>query len=209
MPAIARIEENLDEIPRQVVADGGYVDRGNIVAMERAGIDLIGPLMERNRVAGQVAQRGVHDAFRPERFTYDAASDTYTCPEGKTLTRNGQEKRTGRTRHIYRGRTKDCTACPSRGQCCPGVAGRRSVVRSVDDPEVTSFIEKMNTEEAKEIYKQRAHIAEFPNAWIKEKLGLRQFHLRGLLKVGMEALWACLTYNVQQGIRLVWRPRLA
>ncbi len=47
------------------------------------------------------------------------------------------------------------------------------------------------------------------NAWIKEKIGLRQFHLRGLVKVGMEALWACLTYNIQQWIRLVWRPRLA
>ena len=52
-------------------------------------------------------------------------------------------------------------------------------------------------------------IAEFPHAWIKEKIGLRQFHLRGLLKVGMEALWACLTYNIQQWIRLCWRPRLA
>jgi hypothetical protein len=209
MPAIERIEENLDGIPRQVVADGGYVHRENIVAMDTAGIDLIGPLMDRNRVAGQVKQRGVADAFRPEHFVYDEENDSYTCPEGKTLRYNGQEKLTGRTRHIYRARKKDCTACPSRGQCCPGKAGRRSVVRSIDDPAVTSFMEKMKTEEAKEIYKQRAQIAEFPNAWIKEKIGLRQFHLRGLLKVGMEALWACLTYNIQQWIRLVWRPRLA
>lgn len=34
------------------------------------------------------------------------------------------------------------------------------------------------------------------------KLGLRQFHLRGLAKVQMEMLWACLTYNLQQSIRL-------
>ena len=70
-------------------------------------------------------------------------------------------------------------------------------------------MEKMKTEEAKAIYKQRAHLAEFPHAWIKTKLGLRQFHLRGSLKVGIEALWACLTYNIQQWIRLVWRPGLA
>ena len=71
------------------------------------------------------------------------------------------------------------------------------------------FIKKMETEEAKACYKKRGPIAEFPNAWIKDKLGLRQFHLRGLVKAGMEIIWACLTYNIQQWIRLVWRPRLA
>ena len=40
------------------------------------------------------------------------------------------------------------------------------------------------------------------HAWIKSKLGLRQFHLRGLAKVQFEMLWACLTYNLQQWIRL-------
>ena len=43
---------------------------------------------------------------------------------------------------------------------------------------------------------------EFCHAWIKSKLGLRQFHLRGLAKVQMEMLWACLAYNLQQWIRL-------
>jgi hypothetical protein len=81
-------------------------------------------------------------------------------------------------------------------------------VRRVLDPAVVFFVEKMKTEKAKVIYKQRSAIAEFPHAWIKEKLCLRQFHLRGLLKVGMEALWACLTYNIQQWIRLCWRPTL-
>jgi hypothetical protein len=37
---------------------------------------------------------------------------------------------------------------------------------------------------------------------IKSKLGLRQFHVRGLKKVQMEMLWAGLTYNLQHWIRL-------
>jgi hypothetical protein len=83
------------------------------------------------------------------------------------------------------------------------------IVRGVYAPEVARFIAKMETEEAKQIYKQRGAIAEFPNAWIKEKIGLRQFRLRGLTKVAMEALWACLTYNIKQWICLRWRPRWA
>jgi hypothetical protein len=67
----------------------------------------------------------------------------------------------------------------------------------------------METDTAKAIYRQRGAVAEFPNAWIKEKLGLRQFRLRGLIKVRLEVLWAALTYNIQQWIRLSWRSALA
>jgi len=52
-------------------------------------------------------------------------------------------------------------------------------------------------------------VAEFPNLWIKEKFGLRQFSVRGLEKVRIEALWACMTYNIQQWIRLCWRKQTA
>jgi hypothetical protein len=65
----------------------------------------------------------------------------------------------------------------------------------------------METAEAKEIYKQRSEVAEFSNAWIKDKIGLPQFRLRGLAKVTLEAMWACLTYNISQWIRLYWKPQ--
>ena len=81
-------------------------------------------------------------------------------------------------------------------------------MRSEDSEAVQAFRAKMATEEAKQIYRTRAQIAEFPNAWIKEKLGLRRFRLRGRQKVETEAVWACLTYNIQQWIRITWRPQL-
>jgi hypothetical protein len=73
--------------------------------------------------------------------------------------------------------------------------------------QLAAFEAKMQTEEAPKIYKERAGVAEFSNAWIKEKMGLRQFHLRGVVKVGLEARWACLTYNICQRIRLCWKPQ--
>ena len=85
---------------------------------------------------------------------------------------------------------------------------RGEVSRLENDPRVEAFIKKMETKEAKAIYKQRSEVAEFPNAWIKDKFGLRQFRLRGLVKVGIEALWACFTYNIKLWIRLCWKPRL-
>ncbi len=85
----------------------------------------------------------------------------------------------------------------------------REIMRIVELPSIIAFHEKMKTDEAKAIYRTRSKTAEFPNAWIKEKFGLRKFRTRGKAKTKQEALWACVTYNIQQWIRLVWRPQLA
>jgi len=82
----------------------------------------------------------------------------------------------------------------------------RVVTRSELLPVLTAFRQRMETPGAKATYKQRGGIAEFTNAWINDNLGLRQFRLRGLIKVGMATLWACLTCNIQLWNRKIWRP---
>ena len=77
-----------------------------------------------------------------------------------------------------------------------------------EHPSVVAFREKMGQAEAKKTYKQRGAIAEFPNAWIKDKIGLYKFRLRGRVKAKTEVMWAGLTYNVMIWIRLVWRSKL-
>jgi hypothetical protein len=76
-------------------------------------------------------------------------------------------------------------------------------------PVAAAFMEKMRTAAAQAIYRRRSAVAEFPNAWLKAKIGLRQFCVRGLKKVRYEALWACLAYNLLQWVRLRWKLRRA
>lgn len=52
-------------------------------------------------------------------------------------------------------------------------------------------------------------MAEFPNARLKEKIGLRKFSLRGIIKAGIELTWACLTYNATLWIRQCRCPEAA
>ena len=68
---------------------------------------------------------------------------------------------------------------------------------------MAGFRKKMASEEGQSIYKRRGPAAEFPFAWIKERMRVRKFRLFGLAKAGMEALWACLAYNVLIWIRTV------
>ena len=206
-PGIDRVEQNLGKIPDQVVTDGGFVSRDNIVAMKERGVEFIGPCGDdAGKGKSSYEGRAVSAEYHSSQFVYDARSDSYRCPQGKRLSYEGKEERHTQVSYRYRAQRSDCQGCPVKTQCCAGnrVTGR-SVHRGEELAEVAEFRHRMQTEQAREIYRQRSQVAETPNLWIKAKFGLRQFSVRGLSKVGMEALWACLTYNIRVWIRLRWR----
>jgi transposase len=204
---IDAVEANTGRTPEQMMVDGGYIKNGNIEEAAQRGIDLIGPVAESTAEAS-LKKRGLSPEFYPDKFRYDETTNTFTCPADKTLTFQRTSQREGRREHQYRAKAADCQHCPFRDQCCPRNAPRM-IIRIEDSQAVKAFKDKMQTEGAKQIYRTRAEVAETPNAWIKDKFGLRQFRVRGLVKTGMEALWACLTYNIRQWMRLAWKPQLA
>jgi DDE family transposase len=201
---IERVEANTGQTPEQVLVDGGYtMKNSNIEAMAERGIDLNGPVTENNNTAW-FKQRGIDPEFYPDKFRYDETTDTFTCPAGKLLKLTRTHRCEGRIEYSYRASATDCRGCPFQDRCCPKNSPR-VLVRKEDSAAVAAFRAKMQTEQAKQLYRSRAQIAEFPHAWIKEKLGLRRFRLRGRVKVRAEALWVCLTYNIQHWMRLCWR----
>jgi transposase len=206
-PGIDRVQHNRGETPKEVVTDGGFVSRDTIMAMKRQAIEYIAPCVdEAGKGQSSYDSRGVSAEYQSSQFIYDAQSNSYRCPQGKILWYEGKEERHLQLSYRYRAKRSDCQGCPMMSRCCPGnrVTGR-SVHRSEELAEVAEFRHKMQSERARAIYKTRAQVAETPNLWIKAKFGLRQFSVRGLTKVGIEALWACLTYNIRVWIRLCWR----
>src|SRR5438477_7331015 len=204
---VQRVEANMGQTPEQILVDGGYtMKNSNIEAMAVRGTDLNGPVPENNSEAS-LKQRGIQPEFYPDKFRYDETTDTLSCPADKMLKRIRTAQREGRIEYSYRAAATDCRGCPFQDRCCPKNSPRM-VMRKEDSPAVKAFRAKMETQQAKQLYRTRAQIAEFPHAWIKEKLGLRRFRLRSRKKVRVEAVWACLTYNVQQWMRLVWRQSL-
>ena len=80
------IEKNLGRVPKQMVVDGGFISRDNIIAMHDEKVDLIGPMPDDYaRSAHQLSRCGIDPDFYPDKFSYNAKNDTYTCPAGKTL----------------------------------------------------------------------------------------------------------------------------
>ena len=75
--------------------------------------------------------------------------------------------------------------------------------QKTDTDEMAAFRQRMATDDAKQLYKQRPSIAEFPNAECRNR-GLHQFRVRGLKKTKATTLWYALTFNFLRLLNLGW-----
>jgi len=200
LPALEQIGQRLQQQPKQIVADAGYTTRAVIEEMAERQTDFLGSMPREDANSGRTAPH----RLPPSAFLFQPETNRYVCPEGKFLYHEGRLKNErGLVSRRYLARAKDCQPCVRKPECCPeNRRGGRGILRLEESAAVLSFRQKMATEPARASYRRRGRVAEFCNAWIKCKLGLRQFHVRGLVKVQMEMLWACLTYNLQQWVRL-------
>src|ERR1700675_3330714 len=200
LPAVDRIEQRLERKPQQMVADSGYTTRENIEKMAGREVDFLGTMRQEDVPRGA----NLKNRFPPSAFLYHPDRNHCVCPEGKILRPQARRQAgPGMIYHLYEARFEDCRNCPRKPECCPdSQKNGRSVAQLEETPVVMAFRQKMASEEVQERYRRRGRIVEFCHAWIKSKLGLRQFHVRGLAKAQMEMLWACLTYNLQHWIRL-------
>lgn len=206
-PTLADVQRRMKRKPRQVWADEGYNSRANLEAMETAGVEYATPPQAPAKRLGAAARAaGIAAGYESTFFIYDETTDTFRCPADKALKYRRSSSKRGRKYRQYQARESDCRRCEHRLRCCPKSYERgRTVSRAAEqDALLTRHREWMETERARAAYRRRSEVAEFPNAWLKERSGLRKFRLRGLEKARTELLWAALAYNVRQWIRLAW-----
>jgi transposase len=81
--------------------------------------------------------------------------------------------------------------------------------RDDDSPAVAEWRQRMATDEAKAIYRERAATAECVNALARNR-GLQRFLVRGLRKVKAVALWYALAHNLMRAValRAVMTPKV-
>jgi hypothetical protein len=127
------------------------------------------------------------------RFIYDDATDTYTCPAGQILVaRERSSDRNGRYRR-YRGVA--CATCSMKAKCTTSDRGR-TIKRYDGDELKEAMIEVLRHPRARQDYRARSHIAERPLAELKTRQGLTRFHRRGLRGAAVEFSLHCIAYNL-------------
>ncbi len=206
-PTLEDMERRLQQKAKQVLADNGYNSRANIARTQAEEIEYVTPAPERGKRSTAAARAaGIQPEFETQFFIYDEKTDTFRCPANKELQYRGTTTKRKRRYRWYRQRSGECKVCEYRLKCCPKSYERgRTASRAEEDELMAKHREWMETQRAKEAYRRRSELAEFPNAWLKERFGVRKFRVRGLRKARSELLWAMLAYNVRAWIRLVWQ----
>ena len=80
---------------------------------------------------------------------------------------------------------------------------KKTTPRSEDTPEIAAWRIRMGTDEAGEIYKERAATSECVNAQFRQRHGAYQFNIRGLVKVTAVAILMTLTHNMFRWMALM------
>jgi transposase len=80
---------------------------------------------------------------------------------------------------------------------------RESGAKGARNPEIAEWKQRMETEEAKRLYRARASLCEWSNAHAAGRFGLRQLLVRGIDKATSVALLIAITSNLMQHLTLL------
>lgn len=219
LTAVANIEENFGEKPKQLAADSGFNSGPNLVGLEEQDVEPLMPAKQEfaNNPAirpdptqpvpqeqwDKLPVNAQNKMLDKAAFIYDGQKDCYLCPMGQTLgyshDKPYKRDKVQGTYRIYE--CAACAGCPLASRCLPKNATERRTSRDEFEAARERMASRMKTEEGKAQYKRRAHAAETPFAVFKTVMNFRQFLLRGLRKVDMEQRWMSIAYNLRKLMR--------
>jgi transposase len=196
---VERTQNRFGLTPRRLIGDSAY-----------GTAETVRWLIEDKKIAPHVTlwEKGerTDGTFGRSDFAFDAETNSYTCPAGKTLKqfwRRFQTHKSGVTKdgqRLYRARQIDCDACPLKQQCCPGQPMRK-VTRSVHEAARDEVRRLQNTLEYAQSRRERKKV-EMLFAHLKRIMKLDRLRLRGPNGARDEFLLAAAVQNLRKLAKL-------
>jgi hypothetical protein len=146
-------EKNTETTVDTVVADSKYGTFENYLACQDRDIKAhFSSLEQTQKDTG--TKKGI---FAKEDFTYNAETDTFTCPAGQTLKRRKFFKK--RQHYEYIAAAGTCNSCQLKDQCTKSKSGR-TLKRHLRQNDLDHMVDKANSPEAKKDIRTRQHLME-------------------------------------------------
>jgi len=205
LPELLKQQEQAHDIsPQEISGDKAYGIGPNLAVLEDK--QITGYLS----IKGKINPAGA-DCFTQEDFKYDPETDTLTCPAGQIVTGHrpdlvitDKQKRAG---ILFNFKHQQCHNCEMKTKCYPGkskIHGRQ-VHFSIYEPYYRQMKERMESEEGKEVYRNRYKI-EHKVADLARYCGMRRCRYRGLVKARIHTLLSATVSNVKRMARLLYQP---
>jgi transposase len=147
-----------------------------------------------------------------EHFDYDPETDTYTCPQGNTLTTTGYwhvaKNPNGEIAYRFRNyTTPKCKTCEVRPLCTKSAANGKQVRRS----EFADNIEnnKSRIQKSEKLYKRRQAIVEHPFGTIKRQWGFNYIITKKYMERAEADFGFIMTaYNLRRLINIIGAEKM-
>jgi transposase len=172
--------------PKRAVGDTAYGTGENLQGLAADGLRAYVPLPDWGKSSPFFSQRD---------FTYEPEPDVYRCPQGTVLRLRGNNYVT--QVRIYQAPTATCQACPIRSRCTDSREGRK-LNRPFDEEYRERVRESHDTPAYAKAMRKRSVWVEPLFGEAKQWHGLRQFRVRGLDHVNMEALRVAAGQNLKR-----------
>lgn len=176
-----------------VVADTGYANGEQGQLCEDDGITAVVPR------PATVNPKGAQ-YFAREAFIYDAASDTWRCPAGETLSCRDVSQTEQKKRYT----TKACGGCALKPRCTK--AAQRTIVRGFYE-DILEVMHRRAMSDPVWMHQRRC-LVEHPFGTMKWLMGYPRFLVRGLKKAKAELALTILGYNLKRVINILGVPAL-
>jgi hypothetical protein len=173
---------------KEVSADKGYRNTTQIIKIEESGeTQCFVPLQETQREKEE--KKGI-------KFEYDKLNNIYTCSQGKKLKLLVKNtKMHGAVYNVYK--CHECDNCPIREECTKSKTGR-IVKRNINQEQIDSYKQKLESSYAKEKINERKQVVEHPFGTIKWLMGKFNFLLKGKQKAQIEFDLYSTAYNIKR-----------
>lgn len=172
--------------PEIAVGDSKFGTISNILGLENDGIRAFFPIPSLSRSK---------TLYPLDLFRYDADRNIYLCPERQELRLvsrvNSQEL------FRYQADPSICNACSVKSKCTKAKSGR-SISRSFHQDYLDKVKAYADTEAYQKAFRKRRVWVEPMFAEAKQWHNMRQFRLRGLIKVNIQALLTAAGQNIKR-----------
>ena len=216
-----------------ITADTSYFSEENLQVCDELGVDAYIPdsrfrkrdprFRDQDRHRRKTLQQPDRHKrktkyFKPSDFTYDPNINKLICPAGEELYSNGVNIiRKGRRCRSFRSNESSCRNCHLRSQCMrnPETKTRQVMIRcehvpSSQNPQATAshkMREKIDTVDARSIYRKRLGIVEPVFANMCTHKGMDHFTLRGRDKVNLQWFLYCTANNIGKLARFAFHQQ--
>lgn len=199
-PMLEHCMELTGRKPSLALADAAYAGGPDLELCEQAVVTLYAPV-SKNDFSEEKSRKKKTSQIPKREFTWLSAENTYLCPQGRLLVPGRKiylEKSNERSslQTTYRCPPGHCMKCPRRQDCTPVPEKGRTISRLEYEDLLEMLRTRMETQEAKILYKLRRQTIELRYADLKEHRKLRRFHGYGMRHARAEIGTSVLAYNL-------------